>query len=209
MTPKPREGTVSIWTDRIVRSWLCLAVLTGLGAVWITGCGSDTPTGQGSQPSQPNRETPDNLLDFYIYAFEHEDLDMYGEALDDGFVFEFTPAHAESLGLPPDNAWWGKTEELATMHEMFQDTTVTSLEMELTKVDDWSHCESGMPAMTITGLCVRVDPEIRIGIAEPGREPWTYIINDVYFDMMVVLDPKYPNQDLWVILSMKELIGAP
>jgi hypothetical protein len=174
------------------------------------GCGADRTSKPDPGDGTPCRDTPDLLLDFYVYALESEDIDLYAEALHDKFTFVFSDAVADSLGVPPGSVRWGKESELDAVRGIFEDPDITSIEMDLPKAEGWVPAQIIVePDSTIYGLFARTEPETRITIEEPDAEPFTLVYEASYYDMLVVGDPKFPDENLWVIIEIKEVLKNP
>ena len=182
---------------------VCLAV--------IMGCGDgDKTTGPADGDPDPHRKTGPELLAFYAYAIEHEDIDMYEQGLHDDFIYVFPVSVADSLGLPPENPWWGKTAEVSAMAGLFRDTTITRIEFEFTDVGTWVPAQIEIsPGEFISGVFTRTVPVTRLTVEEPGKEPRTLVFDASYLDISIVRDPKFPGEDLWVIARIEEVLKNP
>ena len=180
-----------------------------LCAVLASGCGDDK-TKVEPIPEVPSRGTPNDLLEWYAEAIEQEDLGMYEEALHDYFIHEFPLIVADSLGLPSYEPWWGKTAEMASMAALFQDSTVAEIEFEFTHATAWTPAQMsiGLDSLT-TGILSRTDPVMRVRVQESGEEPKTLVFDKTYFDIFVVRDPKFPDQNLYVIARIEEVLKNP
>jgi hypothetical protein len=185
-----------------------------LGVVFIVlilacGCG-DEKAHTEPVPEVPLRDSPDHLLEWYAYAIEHEDIDMYEEALHDNFLFVFWLSVADSLGLPPSQPWWGKTAEVTAMREMFEDPTLKEIAFEFTDREDWIPVELEIePGNFIYGDFTRTTPIMTLTIQEPGEEPKTLVADRFYLDFTVLQDPAFPGEDLWVILRIDQVLKNP
>jgi hypothetical protein len=177
----------------------------------MTGCwnpfSSDDNGGGNGPPPEYNRKNRDNLLNFLADSYEKKDLDKYTEALHERFQFHFTPDVAETLGLPPDEAWWGKTEDIASTGNMFETETVTRIQMNLGEPAwYWTQVirqnEDPDPPDTLEGFETRVEPDIRVTIEEPGKEELILKVDKSWLFIAVVPDP---NEDgLWQIIAIEE-----
>jgi hypothetical protein len=193
-----------------MRRFMTLLLTTGFILVFATGCwnpfgGGDNGDDDGG--GSKNRLTRNNLMEFFAYAYEEENIEHYEESLHDKFLFQFTPAVAETLGLPPAEPWWGKTEDVASTRNMFEEATVTAITMQLDYVINWYGCvdlrQHEVPPDTIEGWCARFDATIDVTIEEPGKEPLTLIVRDSYLDVIVTPDPKSTTGE-WVIVRIEE-----
>ncbi len=180
----------------------------------IAGCwnpfGSSGGGGGGGGDGQEiNRKTMDNLVDFLAFAYERREIDKYEEALDDRYLFEFTPDVAiDSLGLPPDAPWWGKAQDVHSTENMFESPEVTNITMDLSnKRIDWAPTveirQTPSGPDSINAFVAQFEPIIMVTIEKPGREPKTLEVRDSWLDIWVTQDPDY--EGLWVILRIKEI----
>jgi hypothetical protein len=169
--------------------------------VLVLSCGGDKKTGV-DKDSAPSRTTEDGVLEAFAYYYEAMDIEGYDEVLDEMYIFQFTPDVADSLGLPPDDAWWGKAQDLASTANMFNDRTVRNIKMEYRKVDDWAAHIEVRQDTTLSGLFVRLEPNIRIVVDEGSEEPTTYHVTNSWLDVVVV--PDRFNRELWCILTLEE-----
>jgi hypothetical protein len=197
--------------------WILLGI--SLGMLTATGCWNPFSSGGGGGNgggTDIHRGDPDALLNFFAYAYEDQDIDLYEIALDDSFEFEFTEDVADSLGLPEDSPWWGKDEDRQSTLNMFNAPDVKSVEFHLSKVGigtDWEDCYrefiKGDPPETtrVRGLCQDYEPDIKVTIEQPGEEPRQLWVNDSYLAITVRPDPKEP--ELWTILRIVETKQNP
>jgi hypothetical protein len=191
-----------------MKRFASLLLTIGFILVFATGCWNPfggNGNGDDNGGNGFDRKTRDNLMEFFANAYQEENIDDYIESLHDKFLFQFTPAAAETLGLPPDQPWWGKTEDVAATRNMFEDATVTEITMQLTKVIDWYGCVDirEAPPDTIIGWCARFDATIDVTVTEPGQEPLTYIVRDSWLDLIVTADPLSTIGE-WVIVRIEE-----
>jgi hypothetical protein len=183
---------------------------TSLLIIMITGCWNpfSSDDGGGGQPPPPEYDrTRDGILNFFANAYETKDLDKYGIALHDKFQFQFTPDVAESIGLPADEPWWGRTEDIASTENMFGAPTVTHIQMDL-PVPAWFLCQVIRrnplpdPPDTLQGFCTRVTPDIRVIIEEPGKEELILKVDTSWLDIAITPDPN--DDELWQIIAIVE-----
>lgn len=171
--------------------------------------GTDDDGGNGG--GKINRKSPDALVNFFIYAYENKDLDLYDEALDDRFLFELDPVDAQKEGLPPDKPWWGKTEDMAITAKMFDpnfvphDTVpkVISIKAEFAKKDNWT--ASLVPVSngdTIDAFVAKFEPDMSIDVEYADKKTVTKLVNNSYVDIWVTQDLDHPG--LWRIVKMLE-----
>lgn len=151
------------------------------------------------------RYSPDAVLKYMEFGYSNEKIGMYQKVLHEQFLFVFTPEVADSLGLPPDQPWWGKTNDVACTRHMFYDGAVVLVMMELTKAGDWIACHD--PYTGLDGLCCRLEPDIRVLIDSGPGEMLTLWVNNSWLDIMVVADPDH--QGLWKILRIEEIEKVP
>jgi hypothetical protein len=189
---------------RTLRSYLLL-LAAFLSVLLAAGCGDDD---SGVQPvaDELMRDTPTHLLDYYAYAVEHEDIEMYEGALHDAFLHVFPLTVLDSLGLPPEEPWWGKTAEVAAMRDLFSDSTVTKIEFEFAEVDPWVAVTDSVGGEEYNGVFSRTSPVTALTVEEAGEEPKVLILNKSYFDITVIRDPSSPQTELFVILKIEEVL---
>ena len=137
--------------------WVLLAAATVSTA--IVGCSPSSDVGP-PPVEEYKRDTPDNLMLFFAQAYKEKDLDDYDLALDEDFLFQFTPDIADSLGLPADKPWWGKTEELSSTQQMFENPSVTDITFIYETVGEWIPHTEVRDDTTFSGLFRRFDPTI-------------------------------------------------
>jgi hypothetical protein len=151
--------------------------------------------------------TRNALLNCLCIAYEGEDVEAYADLLHEQFLFCFTPEVAESIGLPPDETWWGKTDDVASTRNMFDDEAVTRVRISLDE-PTWFWCQvvrqnpAPDPPDTLEGFCTRVRPDIRVTIEEPGKEPLILLVDRSWLDIEVVPDPD--EEGLWQVITMEE-----
>ena len=85
----------------------------------------------------PARIHPDSLLLALACSFNEKDVDVYSDLLHDDFLFVFVPEVAESLGLPPDEQWWGIMEDVVATRAIFEDSTVTEIVFTYELIGGW------------------------------------------------------------------------
>lgn len=151
------------------------------------------------------RHSPDAVLKYMEFGYSNEKIVMCQRVLHDQFLFEFTPEVAESLGLPPDQPWWGKTNDVASTCKMFDDAAVVSVTMELTRTGEWFACHDSYTGLD--GMCCRLEPDIRVVIDPGGSEVFTLWVSNSWLDVVVVADPAH--QGLWKILRIEEIEKVP
>ena len=183
------------WTWALLAAWM--AVLVGLGCSPIADPG-------GGGPGPISRDTPDHLLNWLAVSYQEKNGDDYEEALHDQFQFVFTKDVADTLGLPDGEPWWGKTKDVASTKKMFADTKVTDVSMRYESVGHWTAETEVREDSTYNVVYTRVQPEIKVTIEKPGEEPTVYWVNNSWLDINVIKDPNYPDQNLFVVLSIKE-----
>ena len=143
------------------------------------------------------RSTPECLIEAFEWSLMNRKYYEYPPCLSDMFLFEFTPEDAELVGLPADEPWWGKTQDVQTVTNIIRDNDVATIFCELA-------IESG-PSQSEGGFTYRLEPDIRIAV-EPGggHEPVTYIVDASWLDVEIVPDPYNPEQ--WVFHRMTEVL---
>lgn len=177
------------------RVWVIVAIILIMSI--MGGCSVDK--GTNPPPPELDRKTPENLINYLADAYVRKDIERYSESFADDFLFVFTSADADSMGLPPDEPWWGKTTDVGSTTKMFEDPEVTSISMEIT-------IYSG-PWPTEEGVGYRLDPDIKVTIDPAGaEEPVTLWVYTSYLDVEIIVD-KY-DEDLWVFKEISEQLKA-
>jgi hypothetical protein len=181
---------------------LCIMLSVGIGC-------SPTADTNGNGDGPIDRKTPDGLLNWLAVAYAEKDLEAYEEALHDEFLFVFTKDIADTLGLPEDEPWWGKTKDVSATGNMFNSSEVTRITMDYVPYGDrWVSNEELRDTTVYYGTSRRVIPDILVTI-DKGLEPLNLVVQDSYLDVFVVRDPKFPNQVLYVFLKIEEIPQTP
>jgi hypothetical protein len=192
-----------------MRRYAWRVAVIGLGLFLVAGCWNPFSSGKNGGNGHEvryDRTTPDKLLNFFSQAYEDQDIDKYDESLDLAFHFQFTQEVADSLGLPPDQPWWGKVEDLASTGNMFDNPEVTSIAMDMIRRIPWYACTDSIT--DLDGLCSVIEPDIKVTVERAGEsEPTTYWVNNSRLDVMVIQDRN--DSDLWTILRIEEYLKNP
>jgi hypothetical protein len=143
----------------------------------------------------------DELLTALAEYYEDEDLECFTALLCEDFEFCFTSDVADSLGLPPESPCWGKMDDTTSTGRMFRDPVVVDIKMDYVRVTDWEPCFEERPESTYTGLCCRIDPEIRVTVTRPQEETLTLWVNSSWLDVTVI---PCPGADSWCLLELEE-----
>ena len=142
------------------------------------------------------RSTPEFLFESFEASMEYRDIADYMACLADAYFFEFTAYDAEMIGLPPDNPWWGKTEDGMSATAMFGSEELVRIECTLGIQDG--------PWPTENGWAYRLAPDMRFTFEEVGMsEPVIFLVKASWLDVEVVLDPYDPEK--WVFAKMEEV----
>lgn len=188
--------------------WLNWAVFVmWVIALVVLGCSPATDVGNGDDPI--SKDEPDHLLNWLAKSYQDKDIELYDEALHDAFIFVFTEDVADSLGLDPEEPWWGKTRDVTSTQKMFSSSEVTEVNMSYISVDRWVAVTDSVGGEEYNGVFSRVQPDILVTVEKPGKEPMRYVVNESYLDITVVQDPNYPDQTLWVVLKIEEIPMNP
>ncbi|HKQ18521.1 MAG TPA: hypothetical protein VJW75_02125, partial [Candidatus Eisenbacteria bacterium] len=171
-----------------MKSRFVLAALLGAACVFSSCGGDDDPAPMQPVETPPVRNHPDSLLtSWFERAYESEDDDLYSEMLDPGFTFVFLPADRDSFGLELNldgNGAWGKTSDVGSTENMFDDGTVSDilLELSVTQTRDYAggDCVDCKEIETNVNLHVVTNPS---GASEPldlvVDGPQTFILKPV------------------------------
>jgi hypothetical protein len=165
-------------------------------AGYVGGCSVSSDDGPPPEP-ELKRDSPEGLMAFLSDAYERQDIDKYDESLHDEFLFTFTSKDAELIGLPEDEPWWGKTSDVSAARTLFEEPTVTKIEMDLAR--------NAGPWPTEDGVGYRLEPTIRVTVEPPdATEPTVYLVNASWFDVEIVEDPY--DEELWVFKGIQETL---
>jgi hypothetical protein len=145
------------------------------------------------------RSTPECLIDAFEWAMMRKRSSEYNSCLSDMFLFEFTAEDAELIGLPPDEPWWGKTEDASATGNLFADGSVSTIFCDLSIVEG--------PWPTDGGFMYRLEPDIKITVEDGGGGRTIYWVHSSWLDAEIVPDPYSPEQ--WVFHSMAESVKSP
>ena len=187
-----------------MRRWGWVLLTAALVSTAIFGCSPSSDT--GPPPVEDiGPTTPDNLMLFFARAYKAKDLDDYDRALDVSFLFQFTPDIADSLGLPADKPWWGKTEDVSATQVMFEDPSVTDVTFSYEEVGEWIPYEEVREDTTFYGVFRRYNPLIEVIVLEEDSEdPETrYRVDESWLDITVV--PDRFSEGFWTILKIEEI----
>lgn len=186
-----------------MRRWGWVLLIAALASTAIFGCSPSSDTGP-PPVEEVKRDTPDNLMLFFARAYKEKDLDDYKEALDDDFLFQFTPDIADSLGLPADKPWWGKTEDVKSTQQMFENPNVTDIAFSYETVGEWIPHTEVREDTTFSGLFRRYDPLIEvITLVDNDEDPELKLrVDESWLDIVVV--PDRLTAGLWTILRIEE-----
>jgi len=186
---------------KVLRNCLIL-IAPILGMLLMLSC-SDSKSPPASVEILP-RPTPENLLVTFAKSYREKDLESCDECLCEDFRFHFTDEIADSLGLPPEEPWWGKTKDLSSTGTMFASPSVTDIRFTFEYVGEWVPCAEVRGDSTYNGLCRRIDPLIQVATVGGGEDPILLLrVDSSWLDVMVVPDPHEEGQ--WCILSIKEV----
>jgi hypothetical protein len=185
-------------------------LIGALLAVWIAvimglGC-SPTADPDGGGGTKLDRKTPDHLLEWLATAYEEKGGEAYDEALHDKFLFVFTDEVAHDMGLPADQPWWGKTQDVNSTRKMFADPRVKDIKMDYVTVGNWEAITDSVGGEEYSCLFSRVTPDIEVTIDESGTEPTTYVVRESWLDISVVMDTtSVPGETLFQLLKIEEI----
>lgn len=178
---------------RRVRLALLACMLLGTALI-LASCGHDRCA--NPDPVLPDRQTPQDLLEFFTKSLENRDIAKYEECLDSGYRFRFMPQDWEKAGVGVDRPYWERTEDIARTGVMFLSTQVESIRFEL-----------GVAVVNffVTGdtlLEAVYRPDIRVIVKSEGEEHMTFWVHQSLLTIFVTPDPGDPA--LWVIRRIEE-----
>jgi hypothetical protein len=178
-----------------------LLVLVG-SVMLLSSCGDDKTTDTNGDDEDLLRQTVQGVLQKYTESLEAADLEGYTECLDDNYRFVFTPGDAEDLGLPEDEPWWLRIDDLASTASMFADDDLHSIQVDLTVVDQDTITTGEDPIIT-----VQVELAILVILIPPGEEPDYLDVTETWLFFELVRDAD--DDRLWVISEIEEEYQTP
>jgi hypothetical protein len=188
-----------------------IGTLLGIWILMLVGLSCSPTSDPGSPGDGPiSRDTPSHLLNWLAVAYADRNDPDYDEALHENFQFVFTEKVAGELGLPPEEPWWTKSQDLASTVKMFNSTEVIQILMDYVSEGQWDPVDIQRPdGSSYSGVYARVEPDIRVTVEKLGEESTTYHVNDSWLDVFAVRDPNYPEEVLWVFLEIQEIEKNP
>lgn len=194
-----------------MRRWGWVLMIAVLLPTAYYGCSPSSDTGgPGGGDIQPT--SPDNLLLFFSRAYRDKVIEDYDDALDENFLFQFTPDIADSLGLPEDEPWWGKTADVNSARTLFESPSVTDILFTYDYQVPWYTCieeriggtDEDPDTTRWSGFCCRLDPLIEVTtIVEDQEDPILKLrVDGSWLDVTVIPDPNV--EGLWTILRIVE-----
>lgn len=161
----------------LARAGLTAAAI--LSIAFFSSCGEDGVTNTSPRYS---RSTPENLVDALAYSIKHMDIDVYDECLHDEYLFIFDSFAARFVGLPEDEPWWGKADDVNAMSNVFNNPAVVRIECAI-------EVDTG-PWPTDDGFGYRLYPDMMFTTVRSGDwEGYTLPIQDSWFYVEIVADP--------------------
>jgi len=172
-----------------------LAVVSalGLGLLILSSCG-DNET--GPEHDEITRNSPQNLLKIYAKALEDKSLADYRECLAPGYTFWFAEQDYQAAGVDASNPFWGLTEDVEAVSQMFESTNVKGIHCDLT-IDGDVDC--GDVSCTFVS-----DIDLLITVDEQESEPTAYRVDRSLLHFTLSVDQFDPS--LWVIREIREEI---
>jgi hypothetical protein len=176
----------------VCRALACISALAVIAA--FCSCGNDTcgPSGTDS-----TRETVGGLLEVFTESLGDKDLARYDECLEDGYLYEFAPQDAESLGLASWDPFWGRMEDTSAVGNMFRDEAVKQIAFDLTEIARHRAEDRGDSVVVLT-----MTTDISLTLEYPGSEPFGFLIRSTRLEVTAAPDPG--AEGMWVIRKIKE-----
>lgn len=184
--------------------WIVMVLLIGFLSA---SCGKDSTTGPKDDDGCRAPDTPDNLIAAVACAYQTKDLDFYESLLHEGYRFVFVVDVADSLGLPADEPWWGKTKDLGSTANLFADGNAAFSITFAPVSDGWTPAEVDCDGIVCNGFFRRYIIDLKLEIEGAGAEPMTIIGDDTFLDVVVVPHPLYDGH--FAVLVMEEVFRAP
>jgi hypothetical protein len=153
------------------------------------------------------RQSPDELLWFYIMAHELQDIEMYKQALHKDYRYWVVPDTEPDLDEILDMPWITRASDVLAADSMFSDPIVKAIHLRFFPITDWEPCTARLGAdssgvQLIHGFEITVDPLIRLEIPTFRGGTAFKEISRTSMRITVVPDPEVPGS--WVILSIRE-----
>jgi hypothetical protein len=185
------------------RFYLVFVSIMCVLSITLFSCGKDSKTGPKDEDGCCLPDTPDNLVAALECAVETQDLEIYEGLLHDEYLFSFVVDVADSLGLPPDAPWWGKTKDVSSTADLFSDGNAEFRVAFIPEEDHWTACQVDRGDMTYTGYCRSYTADLRLHVENPGCEPLTMVGDETYVDVTVV--PHHLISGHFAVLQIEEV----
>lgn len=176
---------------------LVLAALVG-AACFVSSCGGDDDPApmEPIDETPPVRSAPESLLtSWFERAYNTQDGALYDEMLDSTFTFRFFSDDVDSfgtvLGLDVNGAW-DKTNDLRSTNNMFNASTVSLVDLEITVHLNSPY--SGGDCDNCRELVAGVD--LHVTTNPPGEDE---LILDVVYDQVFIAKRDPADTTLWVL----------
>lgn len=172
-----------------LRYYVVCICMAGLVAIVLASCGGDSKTGPKDDDGCCMPDTPDNLMTALACVYGSKDFEAYEHLLHDEYRFSFMVFVADSLGLPPDEPWWGKTTDLQSTANLFTDGNADFSIVFIPVLEGWTPHEIDRGDTVFTGVFRRYIIDLKLELEEPGTEPINLVGDATYVDVMVVSHP--------------------
>jgi len=180
-----------------MRARAIATTLAVLQLALISSCSEESVTNTSPEYS---RDTPAALAKALAYSIEYRDISVYDECLHDEYLFTFVSFDAEFVGLPEDEPWWGKTEDVNAMSVVFNNPVVVGIECAI-------EVNSG-PWPTEHGFIYRLEPDMLFTATRSlDYEGMVLSVQDYWFDVEIVADPYETGK--WVFKGIDEASKGP
>jgi hypothetical protein len=145
-------------------------------------------------PVEPDRSTPEALLQNYFEsAYTSQDSALYARILHEEFRFSFLQQDADSLRefLGEQNFWWSGLDLRSTTN-MFRDSTVTGITLNMLVVSNTPFMGGGCPDCRTLETVVT----LRVATIGDGTEPLIYTVDSPQ-TFVTAPDPARPGK--WIL----------
>jgi len=174
-----RRAFVAVTAPRAARllGALAVATLTALAS----GCGDDDDNPMDPDANEPDRSTPQALLEtFFETAYASQNAALYGAMLDDDFRFEFLAEDADSVraalgpGVVGSDDSWDRASDVLSTEAMFADSSVTGITLNLQV-----NSSAAMPDTLGCVECQRLEATVTLRVATvgDGTEPLIFTVD--------------------------------
>ncbi len=189
----------------------CL-VCVGVSLVCLGVSYSESPLTPHGFPSDGgsitfSRQSPDDLLRFFIMAHELRDIEMYKQALHKSYRYWVAPDVQPRLEGLLGNPWLTRERDIEMTDILFSDPMIEGIHLRLIPITGWKVCQvtvrtDSASAKRIQGFEITVDPLIQLELLTDEGGTCSLEVNRTWMRIVVVPDPEVAGS--WVIFAIWE-----